>query len=159
MRKAEELVVHGVVFLIMLMLYFETKSFPNMNIGGSLGPGWWPQVILTLGMLLTVLSASLAARKKTGPGMIVDREEIISLTISVLIFVVFLVMIEVLGFVGAAPILVAGFIWQLGGRKITTLIGASVGCSIGFVLLFGRLMEVPLPRGMGAIRSLSYLLY
>jgi putative tricarboxylic transport membrane protein len=160
MRKTEELVVHGVVFLIMLMLYFETKSFPDMNIGGSLGPEWWPQVILTLGMLLTVLSASLAGRKKTEPGrMIVDREEIISLTVSALIFAVFLVMIEVFGFVGAAPILVAGFIWQLGGRKITTLIGASVGCSIGFVLLFGRFMEVPLPRGMGAIRSLSYLLY
>jgi hypothetical protein len=159
MRKTEELVVHGVVFLIMLMLYFETKSFPDMNIGGSLGPEWWPQVILTLGMLLTVLSASFAARKKAGPGTIVDREEIVSLTISVAIFVVFLVANGVLGFVGGSPILVAGFIWQLGGRKIATIIGASVGCSIGFALLFGRLMEVSLPRGMGAIRSLSYLLY
>jgi hypothetical protein len=159
MRKAEELVVHGVVFLIMLMLYFETRSFPYANIGGSLGAEWWPQVILTLGMLLTVLSASFAACKKTKPGMIVDREEIISLAISVTIFVVFLVASNVLGFVGAAPILMAGFIWQLGGRKITTLIGASVVCSVGFALLFGRVMEVPLPRGMGAIRSLSYMLY
>ena len=114
MRKAEELVVHGVVFLVMLMLYFETKSFPDMNIGGSLGPEWWPQVILTLGMLLTVLSASFAARKITEPGTIVDREEITSLAISAVIFVVFLVTNGVLGFVGAAPILVAGFIWQLG---------------------------------------------
>ena len=159
MRKAEELFVHGVVFLIMLVLYFETKSFPDMNIGGSLGAEWWPQTILTLGMLLTVLSAGFAARKENKAGTIVDREEIISLGLSAAIFVVFLVANEVVGFVGAAPILMAGFIWQLGGRKVSTLVGASLGCSIGFAVLFGRLMEVPLPRGMGAIRSLSYMLY
>jgi len=159
MRKAEELFVHGVVFLIMLVLYYETKSFPDMNIGGSLGAEWWPQTILTLGMLLTVLSAGFAARKENKPGTIVDMEEVISLGISAAIFVVFLVANEMLGFVGATPILMAGFIWQLGGRKVSTLVGASVACSLGFAVLFGRLMEVPLPRGMGAIRSLSYMLY
>ncbi|MDR1829028.1 MAG: tripartite tricarboxylate transporter TctB family protein [Methylobacteriaceae bacterium] len=159
MRKVEELVVHGVVFLVMLMLYYETKTFPYANIGGSLGAEWWPQVILTLGMVLTILSAGFEARKETKPGLNLDGEEIKSLAVSVAIFVVFLVASNVLGFAGAAPILMAGFIWQLGGRKITTLIGASLLCSICFTVLFGRLMEVPLPRGTGAIRALSYMLY
>ena len=80
MRKFEELVAHSVVFIVMLVLYFETKNFPDMNIGGSLGAEWWPQLILLLGMFMTLASAGFVARKQFGGDSgktKVNREEVI----------------------------------------------------------------------------------
>jgi hypothetical protein len=39
-----ELLIHGIVFFVMVFLFATTYSFPNLNIGGKLGPaggrGW-----------------------------------------------------------------------------------------------------------------------
>ncbi len=162
MRKFEELVAHSVVFIVMLVLYFETKNFPDMNIGGSLGAEWWPQLILLLGMFMTLASAGFVARKQFGGDSgktKVNREEVISLGFSSAIFAAFLATNEVIGFVGAVPVLMVGFMLQLGARKIPTIILSAVLSSLGFAVIFGRLMEIPLPRGMGVARAFSYMLY
>jgi len=161
MRKIEELLAHGVLFVGMLVLYFETKNFPMLNIGGTLGAKWWPQNILLLAMFMTLASAVFVARKQAtgGEKTKVNKEELISLGLSAVIFAAFLMAIEVVGFIGAVPVLMVGFMLQLGARKVLSIVMAALLSSIGFALIFGRLMEVPLPRGMGMARAFSYIVY
>jgi hypothetical protein len=63
------------------------------------------------------------------------------------------------GFVGVAPILVFGFMFQLGGRKPLSLVLVPVVSTVAFAVVFGRFMEVALPRGAGIMRFLSFYLY
>ncbi len=75
------------------------------------------------------------------------------------IFAAFLLVTNVVGFLGSVPLLVFGFMYQLGARKLSVLLAASILASPLFAVIFGRLMEVPLPRGMGLMRLFSFYFY
>ncbi len=62
-RMVEELIIHTVIFVIMAVLFQESRTFPALNIGGNLGAAWWPQLLLGLGMVMTVASAFAVVRK------------------------------------------------------------------------------------------------
>jgi hypothetical protein len=159
----EQIIVHGIAFAIMLFLYLTAFSFPTLNIGGNLGAAWWPQLVLGCGMILTVISAFLNVKKlraeteKTKAK--ISKEEIGSLAFSFAILAITLLFINIAGFIGSIPILVFGFMFQLGCRKPLSLILASIITTLVFALMFGRIMAVSLPRGMGIMRSLSFYIY
>jgi hypothetical protein len=159
----EQILVHGIVFAVMLFLYITAFSFPALNIGGNLGAAWWPQLVLGCGMILTVLSAFFNVKKlRAGNGKNktkVSKKEIGSLAFSFAILAVTLLLINIVGFIGSIPILVLGFMFQLGCRKPLSLVLASVIITLVFALLFGRVMAVSLPRGMGIMRVLSFYIY
>ena len=163
MRKmVEELIVHAVLLVFMAVLFWESRSFPEMNIGGKLGASWWPQLTLGLGMALTVASAFFVVRsclrEADGAGKI-KLKELKSLGISAGIFCVFLLLLDVVGFIGAVPVLMFGFIYQLGARNWPVLILVPIVSSPLFAFVFGRFMEVPLPRGIGWVRIFSFYVY
>jgi putative tricarboxylic transport membrane protein len=161
-RMVEELIVHAVLFVAMVVLFQESRTFPTLNIGGQLGAAWWPQLLLTLGMVLTAASAVSVVHKNLGAPWgkgKVSLVELKSLGVSTGIFVAFLLVIDVVGFLGTVPLLVFGFMYQLGARKLPVLIIASILAGPLFAVIFGRLMELPLPRGMGLIRLFSFYFY
>lgn len=163
MRKmTEELIVHAVLLVLMGVLFMESTTFPEMNIGGKLGSAWWPQLTLGLGMILTAASAAFvvhrAVREPGAKGKI-KLEELKSLGISAAIFCAFLLLMEVVGFMGAMPVLMFGFMAHLGARKPMVLILVPILSSPLFALVFGRFMEVSLPRGIGWVRILSFYVY
>ena len=57
------------------------------------------------------------------------------------------------------PVLMFGFMYQLGARKLPGLILVPILSSPVFAVIFGRFMEVSLPRGMGLVRLLSFYIY
>jgi hypothetical protein len=163
-----ELIVHGILFALMLLLYITAGSFEALNTTqeGSLGPGWWPRATMLLGMLMTIASAVMAIQKngrnKAAGGKAkgkVKKEEIKSLAISAVIFVIFILALDYVGFIFAAPILIAGFMLQLGARKPLGLVLIPTISGVMFALVFGRFMEVNLPRGIDFIRLLSFYIY
>ncbi|MDX9860815.1 MAG: tripartite tricarboxylate transporter TctB family protein [Rhodospirillales bacterium] len=158
----QELVFHAVLLVFMAVLFWESRSFPEMNIGGQLGAAWWPQLTLGLGMVLTVASAAFVVRKSirdAGGAASVKLKELKSLGISGGIFCAFLLVMEVVGFMGAMPVLMFGFMYQLGARKPSMLVLVPILSSPLFAFIFGRFMEVSLPRGIGWIRILSFYVY
>jgi|GEM_PF-1910076 hypothetical protein len=161
-KMVEQLLAHAVVFIFMAVLFQESRTFPILNIGGTLGAAWWPQLLLGLGMILTLASAASSVRKNLrdqgGKGK-VTLAEMKSLGMSTGIFVAFLLVIGVVGFLGAVPLLVFGFMYQLGARALPMLVIAPILASPLFAVIFGRLMEVPLPRGMGLARLFSFYFY
>lgn len=162
MKLLEELIIHAVLLVFMGVLYWESKSFPDLNIGGSLGASWWPQLTLGLGMILTVASAINVARrelKASGGTAKLKLVELKSLATSTAIFAVFLVAVDIVGFLFAAPLLMLGFVYQLGSRNPRMLILVPLLSSPLFAFIFGRFMEVPLPRGIGWARLISFYIY
>jgi hypothetical protein len=161
-----EVVIHAVFFVLMLFLFCTSFSFPVLNIGGKLGAGWWPRVVLTIGMVCTVVSVFLSVRKIKAKAVagekakpVLTGREVRSLLISTVIIVVALLLINYIGLLGAMPILLLGFMIQLGDRHPVGIILFAILGSFAFALLFGRVMQVSLPRGLGFMRDLSYMIY
>jgi putative tricarboxylic transport membrane protein len=163
MRKlAEEMIAHAVLLVFLAVLFWESRSFPEMNIGGKLGASWWPRITIGLGMTLTVASAALVARKclqEPELSGVIKAKELKTLGISSAIFMVFLLLLGSVGFLGALPVLMFGFVYQLGARNWRTLTLVPILASPIFAFIFGRLMEVPLPRGVGWVRIFSFYIY
>ena len=158
----EQIIVHGVLFFGMLFLYITSFSLPATAID-PLGSAWWPQLILGLGMILTALSGFLTARKQLASGkkaaLKISKKEVVSIAFSSGIMVATLLLIRTFGFLATIPILISGFMFQLGCRKPLSFILVSVIGSLVFTIVFGRFMEVSLPRGVGIMRILSFYLY
>jgi hypothetical protein len=159
----EQIIVHGIVFTVMLFLYITSFSFPILNIGGKLGAAWWPQLVLGFGMILTIISAFGGIKKIRATDekakVKINKKEITSLAFSSAILVISLLLINIIGFLGSIPLLVLGFTFQLGCRKPLRLILVPVISTIVFTFLFGRIMAVSLPRGLGIMRTLSFYIY
>lgn len=161
-NMVEELIVHTVLLVLMAVLFWESRSFPEVNVGGNLGSAWWPQITLGLGMVLTVASAATVVRRslrEPDASGLVSAQELQSLALSSGIFCIFLLLLGVVGFLGALPVLMFGFLYQLGARKWPVLVLVPIVSSPLFALIFGRFMEVPLPRGAGWARVLSFYVY
>jgi cellulose synthase/poly-beta-1,6-N-acetylglucosamine synthase-like glycosyltransferase len=158
----EQIIVHSILFFGMLFLYITSLALPDTVID-PLGSAWWPQIVLTIGMVLTAVSGFLSVRKQIASGkkaeVKITRKEIISIGISSGVLVVTLLLIRTLGFVLTIPILLSGFMYQLGCRKPLSFILVAVIGSFAFTIIFGRFMEVSLPRGVGMLRFLSFYLY
>ena len=159
-----EIIIHGIIFVLMMFLFFTSYSFPILNIGGNLGAGWWPRLILGFGMICTVLSVFFTikkanSKKNDSKKNVLTKNEAVSLGISAFIIVAALLLIQIIGFIGIAPILIFGFIFQLGGRKPLSLVLVPIISMLFFALVFGRFMEVSLPRGMGIMRAISFYIY
>lgn len=157
-----QIIIHAFLFIVMLFLYITAMSFPESTID-ILGPEWWPQLILSFGMVLTVISATLSVRKIRAGGektnVKITKEELTAIAFSSGIIIVALIVIGRLGFLATMPILLFGFMFQLGCRKPLILILFPIICSLVLTLLFGTVMQVHLPRGMGILRTLSFYLY
>lgn len=169
-----EIVTHILMVIVMAFLYAYSYTFPRLDIGGKLGPGFWPRLVLGIGIVLTVYSgyrAYAAARGalRTGDGnagrergAVKGENETRSLVrfgTAAAVFGVFVIAVQRLGFLVATPFLVGFYMWQLGVRRAWVLAMGSVIITLVFVLLFGRLLYVALPRGTGVMRLLSYYFY
>ena len=160
-----EIIIHVVLFCLMLLLYVEAFKFPILNRGGSLGAAWWPQLVLFIGMLLLVLSLFLSIRKASknkteekGPVKI-SKVEVIALSISFAIIAAGLLIVSKTGFLVSAFLMCIGFMFLLGQRKVWLILVASLVMALVFVVVFGRFMQVSLPRGQGFFRTISYWFY
>ncbi|MCL2382145.1 MAG: tripartite tricarboxylate transporter TctB family protein [Treponema sp.] len=157
-----QIIVHAVIFFGMLFLYVTSLSLPATTID-PLGSAWWPQIVLTIGMVLTAISGFLSVRKQLSSGkkagVKITAKEAISVGASSGVLIVTLLLIGRLGFILTIPILISGFMFLLGCRKLSSFVLASVIGSFAFTIVFGRFMEVSLPRGEGILRFLSFYLY
>ncbi len=118
-----------------------------------------PQVIIVLGAVLCVAVLVMFVKKykegKIKPG---GKLNIKALALLALL-VGFLLVLEHIGFYIDAIILFFALMLMLGGKSVWRCAATSVITTSAFVMLFGRLLSVPLPRGDGIFRILSHWLF
>ena len=157
-RPITDLVLGGLLLLIGVGLYLAAAQLQAGSATDPLGPRGFPS-LLSLGFVGSgvglLVKTGLAARRPGGYVEEVDDDEEQSpITVSRLllaslgIIVYVLVALPVLGFLLGTIIFVAVMIAVQGGAARRSFIAMSLGFPIAVYLLFGVLLDVPLPIGM-----------
>jgi len=131
-------------------VFLAARTFPNLS-GGYPGPGLFPQL---LGILLACAGAglvlnSLPAGRRLGRSAPVgaSRRDTVAALIVVLAVVVFIVLVDRVGFVPLAFLILAGLMLTL-GVPARWSVPLGVALTLLLYLLFARLLRVPLPSGL-----------
>lgn len=154
-----ELIIQIIILLMFLFLFIDTFFFLHVNIGGSFGPEGWPRIVLSIGILLTLICIYKIVREKKYIAVSLSKEKLQKFIIAFIIMLIYTLLIKPFGFVLTTPFLAAAYMYQMGIRKPFHLIFSSLLLSAVFIFLFGRVLQVNLPRGLGSIRFLSFYFY
>ncbi len=131
-------------------VFLAARSFPNLP-GGYPGPGLFPQL---LGAILTVSGMALVGHAvRTGalsrrvPLVTASRKDKAGALLVVLSVVLYIVLVDRVGFVPLAFLILAGLMLALGAPAWRS-VGLGAVLTAFLYLLFGRLLNGPLPRGL-----------
>jgi len=156
-----EIVFHIVLLAVMGVFYNQTLSIDTSRVTDVVGAAGFPKAIIVLAFILTVFSLYKAFRHYVNSTRKHHKIEELNIQfIGVLsAVIVFIFATDVIGFVLASMVLSAVIMLLLGLKKISKVAWISVGISSVFTLVFGKILHVPLPRGMGFLQELSFLIY
>lgn len=156
-----EIIFHIVLLVVLGVFYNQTLSIDTSRVTDVVGAAGFPKAIIVLAFILTVFSLYKAFRHYSEVTQKHSKiEELNSQFIGVLVSIVaFIFATDVLGFVIASMLLSAIIMFLLGLKKFTKVAWISLSISAVFTLVFGKILHVPLPRGMGFLQELSFLIY
>lgn len=159
-----EIIISVVIFFGSLFLYFESMKFEGLDVYGKLGPAYWPKFLLICMMALSFLVAVDAFReRKKKPS---EKEEIstvdsgkVRFFLGIGFIVLYLILMQELGFILLTPFFMIAFMYLLGERKKIWIFSVSIGITVIIVFAFTKAMYVPLPRGQGIFLKFSQFFY
>lgn len=133
-----------------LAVYFYSRGFPRLP-GGYPGPGLFPQVIAVLFVVFGVALALKAIRARVRPprldlGTLLWRREVSQALAVLAVIVLYILLVDRLGFVITAGLLMVGLMALLGVPWRQNLLVAILLVLLASSL-FGRLLKIPLPPG------------
>ena len=158
-----QIIVCLVIIAWSIFFYIYTLSFPVITKYEKLGPGFWPKLVL-IAILLVTLSLLVETfrnvRKADEKQEIDGKEKNTKLVIvCAAILTGSLLLMPIVGFVFSSFFATAILAVVLGEKKIRTSLLYSFILVLVIYLSFGKLMYVPMPRGISIFRELSYYLY
>ena len=148
-----------------VFFFVQTLSYPVGLEYERMGPGFWPKLILT-GMiilsLIAMIQSILEYKKGISPndgGGQQERPRAAGTIICGVILLFFIILIPYMGFLLSAFLSMAFLMFGLGEKNKRNVLFFSL-VVVGIIyLLFGKALLVPMPRGMWIMRDLSYYLY
>ncbi len=159
-----DVIIGAVVFIAALYLLFEIRTFEGGDVYGALGPAYWPNFVL---IVILVLSAGVIFFSIKGvlQGVIPAVEKFhftmanLRFAASVALIAGYLILLPYVGFLVLTPFQMIAFMYLLGERSKIWIFSLPFVLTIGIVLLFTKVMYVPLPRGVGIFLSISHFVY
>lgn len=158
-----EIIFHVLLLVVLGVFFRESLMIDTGRMADPIGPAGFPQGIMVIAIVLTVISLFQTLRKRKAESAATEKhrpheltKEFIGLLGSIILFVL---LVDTIGFLIAFILFTFSLLWLLGERKYGKMAGISVVVSFAFTLLFGNLLSVPLPRGIEFLRLLSYYLY
>lgn len=122
------------------------------------GPDLFPK-IYTVVIMAFSLWLIYNAVKKGGLSEFERSANPQNLWITIAFMLVYAFLLEIVGFIVLTPIWVATYMLAIGMRRWKWLIGATVIFSAFMIVVFSKLMLIPLPKGIGIFREISYLIF
>ena len=157
-----------VVFTLCIMGFLGIAAVLSLGMpketiaGDQLGAGGFPLIMCALGFVLCVilLVKQLKNKKKTGEKLLdLSTPEGKAIALNALVLAIYLAVMNLFGFILSTLIYSFVAARVTGYRKLGKLVLFSFLTTAGLFLLFGKAFFVPLPRGVGILKELSYLLY
>lgn len=131
--------------------------------GDVLGAAGFPLLLIAIGL---VLAALIAVQQIRGAGerpkaklLDLSTRPGRALLSSAAVLAAYVAAMNVLGYVLSTLLFSFAAAWVMGYRRLPALALFSALVTAALLLLFGRAFFVPLPRGLGFLRELSYVLY
>ncbi|HLR51833.1 MAG TPA: tripartite tricarboxylate transporter TctB family protein [Candidatus Avamphibacillus sp.] len=158
----------GIVFTLILLVvfsYFFILSFgiTDFREVDPVGAAGFPQFILALLVLLLVISLFNTIKqymKNKGQDSDKTPKSVLVIFLGLIISIaLFIILLQVIGFLCASLLLTLGMLLILGERKKIRIALLTLFVPTGFTVLFGVLLSIPLPRGTGIFMAISRLFY
>lgn len=157
-----ELVLGIFILVFTGTMFYQTTLFVYNEKIASVGPDYWPQLILGGMLILSVMllvdiyirKGKLRGKEHEGP-----KPYPKNFWITVVIALLYSFGLNILGFPISTLLVLFSFLWVLGVKQIKALVFWSVSLTAVFIVLFPILMTVPMPRGTGIFRTISLLFY
>jgi hypothetical protein len=153
-------IVMGVFILFYLVLSFLLKK--ESLTGDVLGAGGFPMILAVIALALLVLITAKIAKDKakiTIPLLNLKSVEGRVLALNIVILSAYLLLMDIIGFALSTLLFLFGSVRGLGYKKTIVLSLFSLLLTVILVVTFGKFFFVPLPRGIGIFRELSYFIY
>lgn len=146
-----------VLLIFSLFMFYEALSIEDNRQLDPLGAKGFPLIIISIIIIMSIVSLIKDWKKEDE----VEQNKINKEFIGILVLlVVFLLVIEWIGFLVAAILLTSSMIALLSKQiKVLQTVIISFVLSILATLVFGQLLNIPLPRGVGMSEIISRLIY
>ena len=178
MLRGNKTLPYVIVLAIVSYLYFVATKIDFVAAGGRIGPDVWPKAILVLAMVACVyeivknllfgkadrdLEGVLGSVLKEVPMDAVPAEpEGASyphlLWTGIAMTILYVVLIEKLGFFLCTVIYLAAFMWVGRYRRLGVIVATSLIGSLAFMFMFMKIVYVSLPLGVEPFAQVSFLL-
>ena len=166
--KKGQIIGNAVILVFFLFLLIDSLKLHEIRRFGEMGSGFWPILILSSAALLSaflLLSSILKFRKGKGkeePEETLSPEDLASrkkqrniVILCAVVTLAYIFAMQAIGFALATFFYVLAFVLVLGERRKSVLIVSPVLVTALILVVFSRLIAMPLPKGMGFFADLS----
>ena len=166
--KKGPIIGNAVILVFFLFLLINSLKLHEIRRFGEMGSGFWPIVILSTATILSafiLLSSILQIKKgkgKEAPEKALSPEELASrkkqrniVILSAAATLAYIFAMQAIGFALATLLYVLAFILVLGERRKSVLIVSPAVVTALILVVFSRLIAMPLPKGIGFFADLS----
>jgi len=161
--RVSDIIVCLIIIALSVFFYVQTLSFPTIIGYEKMGPEFWPTLTLTgiVILALIIMIGSILEQKKGISPKVESNEKknTIGAVVCAGILLLFIISISYIGFLLSAFISMMVLAYALGERNKLLLLFFSFIMVAVIYLSFGKLLFVPMPRGVWIFRELSYYLY
>lgn len=156
-----EFIFHVFMIVASALYYMESFKINTNRITDTIGPAGFPRaVVLAMILLLCVsLFDAIKRRKTKGKSNEKIKEFNPSFLALITLIVGYVVLVNTLGFLLSTLILVAGMLIILGQKNPKIVASISIVTMLVFTFVFGNLLSIPLPRGIGVLKDISFLIF
>lgn len=164
--RRNRLIANGAVFVFFLLMLIHAFSLHEIRRFGEVGSGFWPLLVLSSATLLSFILWIKEWRLKgvemeEGPeekeGH--SRETRVKVILSILCLLLYVIVMPFIGFILSTLLFVFPLIFVLGERRKWILMLSPPLVTGLIVLVFGKLISMPLPKGVGVFAAFSRLFY
>ena len=157
-RRGELIIPLSFLIASIYLFYLAMQFRAPFKMGFQVGPDVFPKILTGIMMVLSMVLIYNAVKR----GGLAEFEKVVkprNLWITLAFIIAYAFLLETVGFVVLTPIWIAGYMFAIGMRRWTWLLGAAVILSAFMILVFPKMMLIPLPRGVGIFREISLLVY
>ena len=138
--------VGGAAALLGAAVYWNTLSFPKLP-DGTPGPSLFPQILSVLLVVSGLILILESRRSRTDEAVSYQGIAILKAGGVLVGVAAYIVLVERLGFLLTSGLLLAGLMLMLNVR-VRIAIPVAVVVAVGCVILFEKILRVPLPPGL-----------
>jgi len=144
--KVSDAILGTGAIVLGIATFLDTLGFPKMP-GGAPGPALFPQIlsVLLIGLGLVVVVQSL--RPHTAENNHYEPVAILKAGAVLVFIAIYVAVVQRLGFLITATLIMLGMMLMLSVR-LRVALPAALGIALFSMLLFERILRVPLPPGI-----------